>query len=169
MTFQRARRLAACAAITLLAASAAGCNEKTAASVDGAAKQESAAPLGAATLQQTLSSDPVTLTSTKVLEDAASPTLSVKITATGPFGSNVVEKSDPQRIMVIMHNATIGEAPGSIEVNDGTVGKVDIAQLHAGKNPAVRITIGLLGKVPFKVVPGESALQLEIGKLKGSK
>jgi len=169
MTLERARRLAACAAITLAAVFATGCNERTAASLGGAAKQENAAPQGGATLQQTLSSSPVTLTGTKVLEDGASPTLSVRITATGPFGSNVVEKSDPQRIMVIMHNATIGEAPGSIEVNDGTVGKVEIAQLDTGKNPAVRITIGLLGKVPFKVVPGESALQLEIGKLKGSK
>lgn len=106
----------------------------------------------------------VTLSGIKVLPAPASPSLRVQIAASGPFGSNVIRKSDPERIIVIMHNAEIGKAPEKIEVNDGAISRIEIAQMDTGKGPAAKITIVLLVKSVFEVIPAESALILEIKK-----
>lgn len=107
----------------------------------------------------------VTLNGAKVLHIIDSPFERVVISASGTFGSNVVQKTDPERIIVILHNALAGEAPNSIEVNDETISRVEIAQLDTGKNPAVRITIGLLGKSTYEVIPAERSLNIDIKKI----
>lgn len=149
--------LSRCVAICLLPLSFAGCNKPT--------QSGAVAKPAEATASQSPSSLPaVTLSGAKVLQDPASPTVQVLITASGSFGSNVIRKSDPERLIVIMHNAQIGEAPEAIEVNDGTINRIEIAQLDSGKGPAARITVGLLAKSEYRVVPGEGALTLEIKK-----
>lgn len=152
--------LSRCLAICLLPLSVAGCNKPT--------QTGAAAKSVEAQVSQAASTLPVvTLTGAKVLEDPASPTVQVRITADGPFGSNVILKSDPERIIVIMHNAKIGEAPEKVEVNDGTISRIEIAQLESGKGPAARVTVGLMAKTQYRVVPGDGALGLEIKKVDG--
>lgn len=106
----------------------------------------------------------VTLLEAKVIESANIPAKRVHITADGPFGSNVIKKSDPERIIVIVHNAQMGKVPQTIEVNDGTISRLETAQLDTGRSPAVRITIGLAGNADFKVVPDQSAIMVDISK-----
>lgn len=152
--------------IILIALAIAGCRGEVEKAVQ---PQKPAAPTAptAPTAPEALKSLPtVTLTGTKVQQIADKPFERVVITASGAFGSNVVRKSDPERIIVIMHNAKIGEAPKSIEVNDGTISRVEIAQLDTGKGSAVRVTIGLAQKTTFEVVSAESALMIDIQKKK---
>lgn len=158
MIFRLAGRLAACAAITLLLLGVAGCKENSVVAEKTAANQP----------EPGMSDPPklpvVTLAGAKVLQDAGSPTEVVQISATGPFGSNIIPKQDPDRIVVIVHNANIGDAPARVEVNDGTITNLEIAQLNSGKGPAAKITIGLTAKTEHRVVPGESMLSVEVKK-----
>lgn len=106
----------------------------------------------------------VTLTGIKVQTDPQAPTTRVIISASGAFGANVIPKSDPERLIVILHNAEKGQAPAEIEVNDGVIKGIEIAQLNTGKQTAVRETIRLNYKTDYKVIPGESLLTIEIRK-----
>lgn len=167
-------RLSTYAAISLFVLGAAGCKEESALTEKGVKTEEAAKPIEAGktanqeksteTVDALKSLPTVTLTGTKVQENPAGSSIRVTISASGAFGSNVVRKSDPERIIVIMHNANVGEAPRNIDVNDGTVNRVEIAQLDTGKAPAVRITIGLNKKTTYEVSPGESALVIDIKK-----
>lgn len=154
-------RLSTYAAISLFLLGAAGCKEESTVSEKGVKSEEVAKQAESAKSLPT-----VTLTGTNIQEHPSASSVRINITASGAFGSNVVHKSDPERIMVIMHNARIGETSKSIEVNDGTIRRVEIAQLDTGKGPAVRITIGLNKKTAYKVIPAESALFVDIEKIK---
>lgn len=149
--------------IILIALAIAGCRGEVEKAVQ---PQKPAAPTAPAAPEALKSLPTVTLTGTKVQQIADKPFERVVITASGAFGSNVVRKSDPERIVVILHNAKIGDAPKSIEVNDGTISRVEIAQLDTGKGSAVRVTIGLAQKTTFEVVSAESALMIDIQKKK---
>lgn len=167
-------RLSTYAVISLFLLGAAGCKEESAVSEKGVKSEETVKPIEAgktapqektaATVEALKSLPTVTLTGTKIQENPAGPSIRINISASGAFGSNVVRKSDPERIIVIMHNANAGESPRNIEVNDGTINRVGIAQLDTGKAPAVRITIGLSKKTSYEVSSGESVLMIDIKK-----
>ena len=106
----------------------------------------------------------VTLTGAKILENVVESAVRVEITASGAFGSNVVRKADPERIIVILHNAKKGEAPPGIDVNNGTINRVVIDQLNVGKGTAVRITIGLEHKTDYLVTPAANGLLIDVRK-----
>lgn len=150
-------------AVSLVALAVAGCKgepEKAAQPQPVANTQETAAPEGSKSLPT------VTLTGAKVEAGPDKASTRISITASGPFGSNVVPKSDPERILVVLHNAKAGDVPKNIEINDGTVSGVEVAQLDTGKGPAVRITISLARKTAHRVIPGESALMIDVKKAK---
>lgn len=86
----------------------------------------------------------------------------ITIAGSGTFASQVIRKEDPERIILLIHNAEAGDLVGSIEVNNGTVGRIEVAQLESGQGPAVRITVGLAGKSEFRVVPAENALAVDL-------
>lgn len=104
----------------------------------------------------------VTLVEAKAVKSPGSSSVRVHISATGPFGFNVIKKSDPERIIVIVHNAQIGNIPQIIEVNDGAISRLETAQLNTGRNQAARITIGLTGKADYQVVTDENAIMVDI-------
>jgi hypothetical protein len=106
----------------------------------------------------------VTLTGTKILENVIESAVRVEITASGAFGSNVVRKDDPERIIIILHNAKKGEAPPIIAVNNGTINRVAIDQLNDGKGTAVRITIGLEHKADYLATPAVNGLLIDVRK-----
>lgn len=106
----------------------------------------------------------VTLTGTKIQENMGESAMRVEITASGAFGSNVVRKSDPERIIVVLHNATKGNAPPVIEVNNGVINRVAIDQLSVGHGTAVRITIGLEHKTDHRVTPEGNGLIIDVRK-----
>jgi len=106
----------------------------------------------------------VTLTGTKILENIIQSGVRVEITASGAFGSNVIRKTGPERIIVILHNAKKGEVPRQIAVNDGIINKIEIAQLDTGKGTAVRITIGLDHKTDYVVTPATNGLMIDVRK-----
>jgi hypothetical protein len=108
----------------------------------------------------------VTLVGTKILETPGSPVVQVRIAASGPFGSNVTAQKNPDRLLIMVHNALVGKAPKSIEVNDGTINRVDIAQHKNGSQQAVGITVGLAGATSYRLVPEQSAVLLEIARVK---
>lgn len=106
----------------------------------------------------------VTLTGMKILDNIVESAVRVELTASGAFGSNVIRKTGPERIIVILHNAKKGEVPPQIAVNDGTINTVDIAQLDTGKGTAVRITIGLEHKTDYLVTPAVNGLKIDVRK-----
>lgn len=106
----------------------------------------------------------VTLTGTNIREDLLESGVRVEITASGAFGSNVIAKSGPERIIVILHNAKKGVVPPKIEVNDGVISRVEIAQLDTGRGTAVRITIGLEKKTDYVVTPSINGLMIDVRK-----
>jgi len=104
----------------------------------------------------------VTLTGTKIQENMSESEVRIEITASGAFGSNVVRKADPERIIVVLHNATKGNAPPVIEVNNGAINRVAIDQLNVGNGTAVRITIGLEPKADHVVTPAKNGLIIDV-------
>lgn len=155
------------AAICLVALLFAGCKQEAANSDKGVKPGEAQAPAPPGTAGEALKSLPTaTLTGVKVQSVAGEPTTKINIGANGPFGSTVVPKTDPVRLIAILHNATVGDAPKKIDVNNGTVNSVEIAQLDTGKGSAVRITIGLDKKTDYRTIPGESALSIEVKNVK---
>lgn len=156
-------RIAKVSAICLGAVVFGGCAEKTG-QTENAAKPSLANPALPATHENPKALPEVTLTATKVEEYPADSVARVVIAASGPFGSNVVEKTDPNRIVVIMHNAKKGEAPQFIDVNDGTINRVEIDQLDTGNGTAVRITVGLDKKPEYRVTPAKSSLIIDFRK-----
>ena len=106
----------------------------------------------------------VTLTGTKIRENILKSAVRVEITASGAFGSNVIRKAGPERIIIILHNAKKGEVPPQIAVNDGTINMIDIAQLDTGKGTAVRITIGLDHDADYVVTPAVNGLKIDVRK-----
>jgi hypothetical protein len=106
----------------------------------------------------------VTLTGTKILDNIIESAVRVEITTSGAFGSNVVRKAGPERIVVILHNAKKGQAPPGIDVNNGTINHVVIDQLNVGKGTAVRITIGLEHKTDYVVTPAANGLIIDVRK-----
>lgn len=155
------------AAVCLIALLFAGCKEEGAQSEKGSKPGEAQAPTEQVPAGEALKSlSTATLTGVKIEGGAGAPMTTINIAASGPFGSNVVPKTDPVRLIAVLHNATIGETPKSIDVNNGTVNRVEIAQLDTGKAPAVRIAIGLDKKTKYRVVPGESTLTIEVQNVK---
>lgn len=106
----------------------------------------------------------VTLGELNVQESEDGAVTRITITAGGNFGSNVIRKENPDRIIMIIHNAVAGDLVGTLQVNNGTVGRIEVAQLESGQGPAVRVTIGLAGKNEYQVVPGDKSLNVEISK-----
>lgn len=106
----------------------------------------------------------VTLTGTKIQDNLIESAVRVMITASGAFGSNIIRKAEPERIIIVLHNTKKGEAPPVIEVNDGTINRVEIAQLDVGKGTAVRITIGLDHKTDYVVTPAVNGLMIDVRK-----
>ena len=104
----------------------------------------------------------VSLSEIEVGESEDGAVTRITITGGGTFVSNVIRKEDPERIILLIHNAEAGELAGSIEVNNGTVGRIEVAQLESGQGPAVRVTVGLAGKSDFRVVPAENALAVDV-------
>lgn len=152
------------AAVCLIALLFTGCKEEGAQSEKGSKPGEAQAPVPAGETLKSLST--ATLTGVKIQAVPGAPTTKILIAASGPFGSNVVPKTDPVRLVAVIHNASKGAAPENIDVNNGTVNRVEIAQLDTGKDSAVRITIGLDKKTEYRVVPGESALTIEVQNVK---
>lgn len=106
----------------------------------------------------------VTLMGTKIQDNVIESVVRVEITASGAFGSNVVRKTEPERIIVILHNAKKGQAPPGIDVNNGTINRVVIDQLNVGQGTAVRITIGLEHKTDYLVTPAANGLIIDVRK-----
>lgn len=147
-------------AVCLAAFAVIGCSERS-----GKDAEHEKAPAPAENVTSQLKSLPtVTLTGTKIQENLIESAVRVMITASGAFGSNVIRKTDPERIIIILHNAKKGEAPPIIEVNDGAINRVEIAQLDVGKGTAVRITIGLDRKTDYVVTPAVNGLMIDVRK-----
>lgn len=125
-------------------------------------KSEASKPETAVTPAMIRSLPTVELTGTKILENPALSTVGVEIIASGTFGSNVVPKNDPERIIVVLHNATKGKTPPEIKVNNGTINRVAIDELNTGKGTAVRITIGLVHKSDYVVTPVTNGLMIDV-------
>ena len=106
----------------------------------------------------------VTLMGTKIQDNVIESAVRCEITASGAFGSNVVRKTGPELIIVILHNAKKGQAPPGIDVNNGTINRVTIDQLDVGKGTAVRITIGLEHKTDYLVTPAANSLIIDVRK-----
>ena len=158
MSKQQIPQRVAWVAICCMLFALAGCNGKEV-QPEKSVKTETKSP------QEALKSLPtVTLTGVKLEDNGADHATRIIIAATGAFGSNVVQKTDPDRIIVILHNALVGEATKNIEVNDGTINRVEIDQLDTGKGKAVRLTIGLAGKTDYQVVPAEGAVMIDVRK-----
>ena len=139
----------------------AGCNGTPHASTpatSGLAPEKTEAAEALKTLPTTV------LTGVKVQKKDGSPYVVVALSASGAFGSNIVEKAGPDRLIVILHNMTKGEAPPQIAVHDGTIEQIDIAELDTGKGPAVKVTIGLTGKTAHDRTTAENSLLLQIRK-----
>lgn len=161
------------AAVCLMVLLFAGCKEEAAKSGKEVKTGEAQAPAQApeiskpeAAAEAMKSLPTVTLTGVKIQSEPGAPSTKINIAASGAFGSNVVPKTEPVRLIAILHNATIGNAPKSIDVNNGTVKRVEIAQLDTGKAPAVRVTIGLDKKTAFRTIAGDSALTIEVKNVK---
>ncbi|MBI5307562.1 MAG: AMIN domain-containing protein [Planctomycetes bacterium] len=103
-----------------------------------------------------------TLTGLKINEDHTRNLTTFHINLSETFIYNIVQKADPERIIVVLHKTTKGKAPGKIEVNNGTVSYVEITELNTGKDAAVRITIRLTGKTTYDVFPSDNALDITI-------
>ena len=106
----------------------------------------------------------VVLTGAKIQEDPDASAVRVEIMASGLFGSNVVPKTDPERIIIVLHNATKGDMPPNIKVNKGTINHLEIAELNTGKGTAVRITIFLDHKSDYRVTPADNGLLIDVRK-----
>jgi hypothetical protein len=104
----------------------------------------------------------VVLTGLKILGGPQSDLTSIDIKASGNFLYNVVLKDSPGRLIVVLHKTARGKAPEKIEVNNGTVNRVAIAELDTGKGPAVKITIGLDRKIRYQAIPSNGSLLLNI-------
>lgn len=135
-----------------------GCKEKDKASKQSEPPQKQADQVAARIVQ------PLVLEGIKIEDDPALQAKKVIITASGPFQSNVVPKADPDRILVVMHNTTVGKNAGTIKVADGVIGSLETVQLETGKDPAVRLTIALQTKAAYKVIPGEGSLVIALRK-----
>ncbi len=139
----------------------AGCKERS----EKVSQPENEIAPGKTAPPQDLKSLPtVTLTGTKILENVIESAVRVEITASGAFGSSVIRKTDPERIIIILHNAKKGEVPPQIAVNDGIINLVEIAQLDTGKGAAVRITIGLDHKTDYAATPAVNGLVIDVRK-----
>lgn len=149
------------AAVCVVALSFCGCTGKTKEPEKMAAAP---APVAQApmTLEQVNALPPVVLTGLKVIAVEGAPVTRIDIGASGAFGSNIVPKRDPVRLVAMVYNAEIGKAPKSIEVNDGTVKGVRIDQVPSGDRSAVRVTIELVKETMYRLTPGESAVSIEI-------
>jgi len=104
----------------------------------------------------------ISLTGLKITEDDSRNLTMFHITLSGDFLYNVVQKADPDRIMVVLHKTTKGKAPEKIEVNNGTISRVEIAELNTERGAAVRITIRLTGKTTYDVLPLDKALYISV-------
>jgi hypothetical protein len=104
----------------------------------------------------------VKLTEIEVGESEDGAVTRITLTGDGPFASNVIRKENPERIILLIHKAEAGDLVGAMEVNNGTVGRIEVAQLESGQGPAVRITADLLGKIDYRVAPADKALALDI-------
>lgn len=125
---------------------------------------QEAAPTKTMSPEELKSLPAVTLTGTKILDNVIESAVRVEITASGAFGSNIVRKADPERIIVILHNAKKGQAPPGIEVNNGTINRVAIDQLNAGKGTAVRIIIGLEHEADYHVTSADNGIMIDVRK-----
>lgn len=141
--------LAKCLCISLIIFSFAGCKDKAEKAVQE--KGPDSKPI-------------VTLTNIKVQNDPGMSQIKVIIATSGTFGYSVVPKSDPERIIAVIHNAKLGDVPNKTEVNDGTINKIETVQLDTGRGPAVRITIGLDRKTPHEPMPADGVLVIAMPK-----
>lgn len=104
----------------------------------------------------------VTLTGADLTEDAVNHCYRINISASGTFNANVIEKADPDRIVVIMHNAEKGIVPSISQVNNKTIKSIETAQLDTGRGPAVRITITLTGAALYRTVSSDGSMVIEV-------
>lgn len=104
----------------------------------------------------------VSLAEINVQESEDGSVTRITIAGGGTFASNVIRKEDPDRIILLIHNAEAGELAGSIEVNNGTVGRIEVAQIESGQGPAVRVTIGLTENTEYRVVPADKELVVDV-------
>lgn len=149
MILKFAAELVKCLCISLIVFSFAGCKNKVEKAVQE--KGPESKPV-------------VTLTNVKVQNEPGMDQIKVIIATSGAFGYSVVPKSDPERIIAVIHNAKIGEFPNNIEVNNGTINKIETVQLDTGRGSAVRITIGLDRKTPHEPIPADGVLVIAIPK-----
>lgn len=104
----------------------------------------------------------VALTGLNIEGGTKSKLTRIVVKVSGNFLYNAVLKDNPGRLIVILHKTAKGKAPKKIEVNNGTVNKVEIVELDTGKGPAVRITIGLDRKIRYQAFPSNGSLVLDI-------
>jgi hypothetical protein len=103
----------------------------------------------------------INLTEIEVGESEDGAVTRITLAGDGPFGSNVIRKENPERVILLIHNADAGDLVGDIEVNNGVINRIEVAQLESGKGPAARVTVGLTGKSEFNVAPAENGLLID--------
>lgn len=142
-------KFARCFIVALMLLSFAGCKEQ-----EGKAVKET----------QGEALPEVTLTDVKVDNASGAGATNVVIVASGTFQYSVVPKSDPERIIAVLHNTKTGNFPKALDINDGAISKIETVQLDTGRGPAAKITIHLKHKTPHEVVPTPGVLMITLPK-----
>ena len=140
--------------------------EETVAPIVEAPKQE---PLPVVTtVEEVQSARQVHLPKAKTVKTVeavgAGDTLQVNIKADGAVEYKAFRLDNPNRLVIDLQGVRNGVRKTSVDVNDGAVQRVRVAQFKGGSDPVARVVIDLASKLEYAIVPDGDRLRVAFGE-----